>query len=159
AVLESSSHGFSQRRLDAVAYAVGVVTRVSPRRLVHHGTFAAYVDAKATLVRRAATAVLNRDDAGLDAFAAAAGEAGARVVTYGQSPGVDARLLRVAEPRGALELTLDLLGERVVARLPIVGRYNAWNAAAALATAVLEGVPGGPAAASARPDRKSTRLN
>src|SRR5690606_18424021 len=118
AVLESSSHGFSQHRLDAVAYAVGVVTNVSPEHLDHHGTFAAYVDAKATLVRRAATAVLNRDDAGLDAFAAAAGEAGARVVTYGQSPGVDARLLRVAEPRGALELTLDLLGERVVARLP-----------------------------------------
>ena len=141
AVLESSSHGFSQHRLDAVAYAVGVVTNVSPEHLDHHGTFAAYVDAKATLVRRAATAVLNRDDAGLDAFAAAAGEAGARVVTYGQSPGVDARLLRVAEPRGALELTLDLLGERVVARLPMVGRYNAWNAAAALATAVLEGVP------------------
>ncbi|HLV11848.1 MAG TPA: UDP-N-acetylmuramyl-tripeptide synthetase [Trueperaceae bacterium] len=148
AVLESSSHGFSQHRLDAVAYAVGVVTNVSPEHLDHHGTFAAYVDAKATLVRRAATAVLNRDDAGLDAFAAAAGEAGARVVTYGQSPGVDARLLRVAEPRGALELTLDLLGERVVARLPMVGRYNAWNAAAALATAVLEGVPADAAAAA-----------
>jgi len=148
AVLESSSHGFSQHRLDAVSYGVGVVTNVSPEHLDHHGTFAAYVDAKATLVRRAEAAVLNADDDGFTAFRGAAREAGARVVTYGERPGADVRLLRVEEPPGALELALDVLGERVTARLPMVGRYNAWNAAGALAAAALEGVPAAEAAAA-----------
>ncbi|HEX7041274.1 MAG TPA: UDP-N-acetylmuramoyl-L-alanyl-D-glutamate--2,6-diaminopimelate ligase [Trueperaceae bacterium] len=147
-VLESSSHGFSQHRLDAVAYAAGVVTNVSPEHLDHHGTFAAYVDAKATLVRRARAAVLNADDEGYAAFLAAAREAGTRVVTYGEAADADVRLLGVAERPGALDLTLDALGERVSARLPMVGRYNAWNAAGAVAAAVLEGVPAAEAAAS-----------
>jgi len=148
AVLESSSHGFSQRRLDAVAYAVGVVTNVSPEHLDHHGTFEAYVDAKATLVRRARAAVLNADDQGFAAFAAAARSAGARVVTYGERPGADVRLRRVEEAPGALDLAIEAFGEPVRARLPMVGRYNAWNAAGALAAAALEGVPAAEAAAS-----------
>ena len=141
AVLESSSHGFSQHRLDAVNYALGVVTNVSPEHLDHHGTFEAYVDAKATLARRASTAVLNLDDAGFAAFEAAARAAGRRVVTYGEAPGADVRLAAVGALPGALDLTLEAFGERVTARLPMVGRYNAWNAAGALAASVLEGVP------------------
>src|SRR5690606_31373674 len=116
--------------------------------LDHHGTFAAYVDAKATLVRRARAAVLNADDESYAAFLAAAREAGTRVVTYGEAADADVRLLGVAERPGALDLTLDALGERVSARLPMVGRYNAWNAAGAVAAAVLEGVPAAEAAAS-----------
>ncbi len=146
AVLESSSHGFSLNRLDAVRYALGVVTNVSPEHLDHHGTFDDYLDAKATLVRRAATAVLNADDDGFSTFERAASGAGRHVVTYGESPGSDVRLLSVEEPPGELLLDLDVLGERVSARLPMVGRYNAWNAAAAVAAAVLEGVPAGDAA-------------
>lgn len=135
AVLESSSHGFSQHRLDAVQYAVGVVTNLSPEHLDHHKTVEAYLEAKATLVRRARTAVLNVDDDHWPAFERAAREGGAKVVTYGTSEGADLRLVGVSPSSGALDLKLDVFGERRTARLPMVGRYNAWNAAGALAAA------------------------
>ncbi len=150
AVLESSSHGFSQHRLDAIRYEVGVVTNLSPEHLDHHGTIEAYMDAKATLVRRAQVAVLNRDDEHFPAFQRAASEAGARVVSYGEHAAADVRLIGVAEPVGALDLELDALGERVSGRLPMVGRYNAWNAAGALTAAVNAGVPARDAVAALR---------
>lgn len=141
AVLESSSHGFSQHRLDAVSYEVGVVTNLSPEHLDHHGTLEAYRDAKATLVRRARVAVLNRDDEHWQAFERAAHAGGARtVLTYGEAPGADVRMLRVAQLPGALDVTLDVAGERVDARVPLVGTYNAWNAAAAITAAHVAGV-------------------
>ena len=140
AVLESSSHGFSQHRLDAVHYEVGVVTNLSPEHLDHHGTLEAYIEAKATLVKRAKWAVLNRDDEHWPEFELAARQAGASVVTYGESGGSDVRLLDVTDAQGSLEIELDAFGELCAARLPMVGRYNAWNAAAALAAAHLAGV-------------------
>lgn len=140
AVLESSSHGFSQHRLDAVQYAVGVVTNLSPEHLDHHKTLEAYLEAKATLVRRARTAVLNTDDEHWPAFERAAREGGASVVAYGAAEGADVRLLAVSQSPGALDIQLDAFGERRTARLPMVGSYNAWNAAGALAAAQIAGV-------------------
>ncbi|MEJ2359060.1 MAG: UDP-N-acetylmuramoyl-L-alanyl-D-glutamate--2,6-diaminopimelate ligase [Deinococcales bacterium] len=136
-VLECSSHGFSLHRLDQVAFAVGVWTNLSPEHLDHHGTMAAYREAKATLMRRSRVSVLNRDEPDFAYFAAAA----RRVVDYGEHPDSDLRLEAVDEEPGALTLRLRAEGERLRARLPMVGRYNAWNALAALAAAREVGVP------------------
>ncbi|MFA5551447.1 MAG: UDP-N-acetylmuramoyl-L-alanyl-D-glutamate--2,6-diaminopimelate ligase [Trueperaceae bacterium] len=137
-VLESSSHGFSLGRLDAVTYAVGVVTNLASEHIDFHGSVEAYADAKANLVRRSPLTVLNRDDPGFAYFAQAA--AGA-VIAYGEHEEADVRLLRVASATGGLDLELLVHGEQLAATLPMVGRYNAYNAAAALAVAEHEGVP------------------
>lgn len=62
AVIESSSHGFAQHRLDEVKYDYGVWTNIYPEHLDFHKTFEAYREAKLELVRRARVSVLNRDD-------------------------------------------------------------------------------------------------
>ena len=62
AVIESSSHGFAQHRLDEVKYDFGLWTNLSPEHLDFHETFEAYREAKLELMRRAAVCVLNRDD-------------------------------------------------------------------------------------------------
>src|SRR5690606_7139960 len=144
AVLESSSHGFAQHRLDAVSYALGVFTNLAPEHLDHHGTLEAYREAKATLMRRAPLSVLNRDDAAYAYLAAAA----PAHVAYGEHARADVRLLSVTPEAAGLALELDVHGERLAARLPLVGRYNAHNAAAAVAAAVAEGLA--PAAAAER---------
>lgn len=136
-VLESSSHGFALGRLDAVQYAVGVFTNLAPEHMDFHGSVQAYADAKSTLMRRAALAVLNRDDDAFPLFAEAA--AGERV-SYGVHEEADVRLLGVLDEPGGLRLELNVHGRRLEARLPMVGRYNAHNAAAALAVAQHEGV-------------------
>ncbi len=139
-VLESSSHGFSLHRLDAVPYAVGVWTNLAPEHLDHHGTLESYRDAKATLMRRARVSVLNRDDEAYDFFAAAARE----VVSYGAHPDADLRLQHVTPRAGGLELRWTRRGSAADALhsvLPMVGTYNAHNALAAVAAAAATGIP------------------
>ncbi len=138
AVLESSSHGFALHRLDAVEYAIGVWTNLSPEHLDHHLTYGAYRDAKLELVRRAKASVLNLDDPEHAAFAAASA---GPVTGYGRAAEADFRLLAVTSTPGTVELEIGRQGEAVALTLPMVGAYNAHNAAAALAAAVLEGVP------------------
>ena len=134
-VLESSSHGFALHRLDGVRYVLGVWTNLSPEHLDFHGTLDAYREAKLTLVRRAGVSVLNRDEPDFGAFAAAA----QRHVAYGETPGSDLRIVDVAEAPGRLGITFErTVGgrlERARAELPMIGRYNAHNAAAAVQAA------------------------
>lgn len=140
AVLEASSHGFAQHRLGEIAFEVGVWTNLSPEHLDFHKTLEAYREAKLTLPRRARRTVLNRDDAAFGAFAAASRE----VVSYGKHEDSDWEAadittevggqrfrLRVKTPEGVLEREV---------RLPLVGRYNVYNALAALAAAHAVGV-------------------
>lgn len=136
-VVESSSHGFAQRRLDEVDYDVGVWTNLSPEHLDFHGTWQAYREAKAELMARAKVSVLNRDDPEYSYFAGRA----ARHVSYGLSEEATWRAADVHEGPGTLSWTLELRGARSRVALPMVGRYNVLNALAALASASEAGVP------------------
>lgn len=141
-VLESSSHGFSQHRLDAVDYDIGVFTNLSSEHLDHHKTWENYREAKATLLRRARTGIVNLDDGEAEFFAAAARHAdgSGSLVGYGSSAGADLRIDAVAVNGPQLGLSFVLAGRRLEGTLPMPGSYNAHNAAAALAAAVELGV-------------------
>ena len=131
AVLESSSHGFSQRRLDEVNYDVGVWTNLSPEHLDHHKTFEAYREAKGTLMRRARRSVLNADDPAFGYFAGVSQE----VVSYGVERPANWRAADVKEAPGLLTFLLHVGNAQYPAALPMVGAYNVHNALAALAAA------------------------
>ena len=123
-VLESSSHGLALRRLDEIAYALAVWTTLSPEHLDFHGSFEAYRDAKAQLVRRAPHAVLNRDE---DDYAFFAAEADA-VTSYGADARADWRLLEVRSgPAGSSWWSVRPTGASV-------RRASAWWAATTPAT-------------------------
>ncbi len=78
AVIESTSHGLAQHRLDAVDFDVAVVTNITHEHLDYHGSWENYRDAKALLLRALSTArrkprtpkvaVLNADDNSRGAF-------------------------------------------------------------------------------------------
>ena len=131
AVVESSSHGFSQHRLDGVDYDVGVLTNLSPEHLDHHKTFGAYREAKGTLMKRARVSVLNEDDPAFDYFAGVSNE----VVSYGVQTRADWRATHVEEAPGLLKWNLHIGDDHYPAALPMVGAYNVHNALAALAAA------------------------
>ena len=139
-VIESSSHGFAQRRLDEVDYDVGVWTNLSPEHLDFHGTMAAYREAKLQLIDRARVSVLNFDDPEYRFFARRA----ARSIGYGTAEGAVWRATEVRELPGSLTWILELRGARFEASLPMVGRYNVLNALAALAAASEAGLSIGP---------------
>ena len=78
AVVEATSEGLAQHRLDAVEFDVAAVTNITHEHLYFHGTWENYRDAKAMLFRSLATsyrkprtakvAVLNADDNERGAF-------------------------------------------------------------------------------------------
>ena len=117
---------------------VAVVTSLEPDHLEHYGGFDQLVDAFARFVSGAGGARLVCAD---DPLAAEVGAA-ASAVTYGFDPAAAFRMVDFQAGRGATSFTLLREGEELGAvRVPLPGRHNARNAAAALGTAVLAGAP------------------
>lgn len=142
AVLEVSSHGLVQHRVDAIGFAVAVLTNITREHLDYHGTMENYVAAKRRLFTELLSddgvAVLNADDPHAVEIAPAVA---ARVMTYGVMRGdVRARIER--EATDFTEVTVyvgDAPG--VLVTIPFPGRYNVYNALAAVTAAIAQGVP------------------
>ena len=120
---------------------IGVVTTIAPAHLEGVGSIEGVQKAKAELVQAIppdGAVVLNADD---PLVLALAGEARGRVLTYGRAAGADVRLGEVTPGAGGLAFTLACDGTAVPVRLPLHGRHNAWNAAAAAAVGLALGVP------------------
>lgn len=135
AVLEVSSHALDQERTAGLPFAVGAFTNLASDHLDYHGDPQAYFEAKARLfsgLAPEATAVLNREDASWNRFAA---RVRGSVLTYGLSPESDLRASDVElSPDGTrFRLTVAGEGERDVAT-PMVGMHNVLNILAALGT-------------------------
>jgi UDP-N-acetylmuramoyl-L-alanyl-D-glutamate--2,6-diaminopimelate ligase len=143
AVMEVSSHALVQRRVDLVAFDVGVFTNLTPDHLDYHGDMDAYGAAKGRLFEMLphdGTAVLNAADPQSRLYRLATR---ARVLQFALNAPADVRadilrldaegtLFRLAAP----EFGLDA---RVASRL--VGRHNVENALAAAAAALALGLP------------------
>ena len=164
-VIETSSHGLAADRVGSVDYDAAIFTNLSHEHLDFHKTFEAYRDAKLSLFSRLKAeakggrpglAVVNADDGHAQAFAAAARDAGAGVVTYGESAGADVRMVELRAEPGMSNLRAEIDGAERSIRLRLPGRFNARNALATLAlahgwgldldavVAALEAVPGVP---------------
>ena len=168
AVVEASSHGLAQDRVGEVAWDVAVLTNVTEEHLEFHRTIEAYRAAKLRLFEALAvgdanpekgfgkTAVLNLDDGAARVFATAARAAGATVIGYGESAAAPIRLTEVRQDAQRLHVGLDTPRWSGTLALHLAGRFNAHNAAAAVAVgealdlepdairAGLEGVEGVP---------------
>ncbi len=152
--LELSSHALVQRRAYGLDLDAAVFTNLSHDHLDYHGTLEAYLDAKLMLFdgrnaprpAKSATAVVNADDLVAETVVAAARRGGMGLLRFGAAAGTDVRIARVdAAPDG---LVVELVaGSAYEVRLPLLGRYNAWNAAGAFAAALALGVAPARAAA------------
>ncbi len=153
---EVSSHALAQRRAWGIACDACVFTNLTQDHLDYHGTMQSYLDAKLMLFdgrnggrEKSCVAIVNADDAYAEAVCAAAERGGMGVLRFGSAEAVAGRdgvsLESVISRSGGLELRLratpdDGAGERAVT-LPMLGRFNAWNAAAAYVAARALGVP------------------
>ena len=145
---------------------VAVVTNVYPNHLDEHGGWEGYVDAKTGLVRHQpsgadAIAVLNAD---LEVTRAMAAETGARKYWFGETLGDAGEGVAGAGTEGALAVGQDrlvgiALSDRPeaialgrfslpLAEVPVPGRHNALNVAAAACAALAMGVSGADVAAA-----------
>ncbi len=134
--MEVSSHALSLERVADVRFRVAVLTNVTRDHLDFHNTLEAYARAKRRLFELAATAVLNADDAYGARWAAELATEGRDVVCYGVASTATLVPREIdLTPEGS-RFVLD--GHRYDVRLP--GRFNVWNALAAIGVARRLGV-------------------
>ena len=153
--MEVSSHALALDRIDDVRFRAAALTNVARDHLDFHETVEAYAATKRRLFELAELCVLNVDDAYGRRWATELKNEGREVVTYGMQP--EATLVPT-------EIAVDAAGSRFAVdgvryALPLPGRFNVWNALAAIGVARLFGVDGAIcAAALARMNRIAGRM-
>ncbi|HPI98698.1 MAG TPA: UDP-N-acetylmuramoyl-L-alanyl-D-glutamate--2,6-diaminopimelate ligase, partial [Synergistales bacterium] len=145
-VMETSSHGLVQGRLNGCLFDCAVFTNLTPEHLDYHGTIKNYFEAKSRLftefTKNAYRAVINLDDPyGRILY----DQIGPKAIPFG----ID---LQLEEAVTAKNIRMDLDGITFDLFLPgglrledfylsLTGRYNIYNALASTAAAVSMGIP------------------
>ena len=140
-IVEASSIGLAQHRLDAVDFDVGVFTNLTRDHLDWHGSMEAYLASKRMLfdgLKRSACAVINADDPASDALV---DHCGAERFRYGVVEASDLQGAELCIGRRGTDCSLVWRTERIPARIPHPGRHNLFNGLAAASVALLHGVP------------------
>ena len=141
-VLEASSHGLDQRRVDSAGISIAAFTNFTRDHMDYHGGADAYLSAKLGLVTRVVgaggTAVLNADSDVFDKFDAAAKARGITVISYGHA-GADLRLITSKSHAHGQLLKLEIQGRDVCLDLPLAGEFQAMNVLCALGIVMAAG--------------------
>jgi UDP-N-acetylmuramoyl-L-alanyl-D-glutamate--2,6-diaminopimelate ligase len=154
--IEVSSHALVQFRSYGLECDVVAFINLTQDHLDYHGTMDAYLDAKLRLfdgrngpTSKRAIAVVNADDPAATRVIAAAEKGGMRVVRYAvevegrrfPTGPLEIRFAAVKPRAEGLAFTVFHDGQDFEARLPLLGSYNAWNAAASMCAALKLGIP------------------
>lgn len=139
-ILETTSQALHQHKLLGIPVEVAVMTNLTQDHLDYHTTMTAYAAAKARLFNRYTNpkeVILNRDDEWYGAFKKAAV---GRVNSYG----TDKRSSIVMEsiqlsPKGS-EVRLNYQGVKTKFSTSLLGKFNAYNAAAAASVGLVLGI-------------------
>lgn len=156
AVLEVSSHGIKQQRVYGIPFSLAIFTNLSPDHSDFHPTLDDYATTKASLfasVPASGAVVVNGDDHQSQLMLR---DAVARHFTYGvHDPSADLHAERVRHTREGMRITLRLSDRLIQAAAeagsmpqgrfelftPLFGKHNVSNALAAVAGALVEGMP------------------
>ncbi len=156
-VLETTSHGWAQHRVDACEFDIGVVTNITHEHMDEHGNYENYRAAKARLFSslertkekthpqgavpgNPRLGVINRDDR---SFEFLNNFIKTKKLSYGLQDSADVRAVDVQYSSSGIEFTAISNDFRVTVRSSLVGAYNISNCLAAL-TATVYGLGIGP---------------
>lgn len=141
-VMEASSHGLDQHRLDGVNVQAAAFTNFTRDHLDYHKTVEAYFDAKARLFRDVlkpqGTAVMNVEDAHVNDLIKIASKRGCQIIEYGE----EAKHLRILDieplPQGQ-RVSLQVWGKPFEFTTSIVGSFQVYNMLAAAGLVIASG--------------------
>lgn len=143
-VLETTSHGWAQYRVDACEFDIGVVTNITHEHLDQHGSYENYRAAKARLFQslewtrakpqgNPRLAVINRDDR---SFEYLNDRIKVNKKNYGLGAGAEVWAGEVEFVPTGMQFTAQSSDFRVATKCNLVGKYNVSNCLAAMTAAV-----------------------
>jgi UDP-N-acetylmuramoyl-L-alanyl-D-glutamate--2,6-diaminopimelate ligase len=143
-ILETTSHGLAQYRVDACEFDIGVITNITHEHLDYHGTYENYRAAKARLFTGLADVkskkqgnirlgVLNRDDASYDYLRTITS---VQQVCYGLNSKADIQAKDIKYDPSGVDFTILCKEIPVSVKSTLVGAFNVSNILAAFTTAV-----------------------
>ena len=127
AVLEVSSHGLDQGRVDRIEFDLGVFTNLFPDHLDYHLDIDHYASAKKKLFEKAKRSILNADSP----YASLMGTG----LTYGIENG-EVRSEDLIFKKDRTTFTV----QKVPFSIPLIGRFNVYNALAAVCVGLEKGI-------------------
>jgi len=147
-VLETTSHGWAQYRVDACEFDIGVVTNITHEHMDEHGSYENYRAAKARLFSsleitsekpqgNPRLGVINRDD--VKSFDFLNEFIKVRKLNYGLSEDADVRAVDVNYSPWGIHFTAESRDFSIPVSSKLVGAYNVSNCLASL-TAVVYGL-------------------
>ena len=147
AVLEATSHGLAQHRVTACDFDVAVVTNITHEHLDFHGSFEEYREAKARLFRSLMSsarkpgvpkvAVLNADDSSLDYLIGIPAD---QQLTYAVDREADVKAVGIQMAGWGTSFTAVTPRGSFPVQMKLPGEFNVYNALAAIAVALSQGV-------------------
>jgi UDP-N-acetylmuramoyl-L-alanyl-D-glutamate--2,6-diaminopimelate ligase len=147
AVMEVSSHALAQDRTRGLEWDVAVFTNLTQDHLDFHQTMENYFESKTRLFtgltsqpnKKKSVAVINLDDPYGEKLVNRLGD-NLPVVTYGVGARADFRASNYRAEFSGTSFQLEARGKIYLVRVPLIGRFNVYNAMAALAAANSLGV-------------------
>lgn len=141
AAMEVSSHALQQSRVHGIRFDVGVFTNLTQDHLDYHGSMEDYFMAKAGLFEhltlqggsKKPSAVINSEDT-YGRRLVQMYEGKLNVVKYGMGLTADFRATDIRTTMQGTQFTLEARGRTFLVRTPFIGRFNVYNALAAITT-------------------------
>lgn len=144
-ILETTSHGWAQYRVDACEFDIAVVTNITHEHLDYHGSYENYRAAKARLLTglvktkpkqlgNYGIAVINHDDTSYEYLHSIPGP---RMVAYGLTDRAQVYAENITQKPEGISFTVSANGLRFDVASRLFGIFNVSNCLAAITTAVI----------------------
>ncbi|GIN72873.1 UDP-N-acetylmuramoyl-L-alanyl-D-glutamate--2,6-diaminopimelate ligase [Bacillus sp. J14TS2] len=146
-VMEVTSQGIDMKRVMGCNFRTAIFTNLTQDHLDYHGTFENYRHTKSLLFSSLGNsfnnqdkkyAVLNADDSSFKYFSKVTS---AEVITYGINNESDVSAENITMSSQGIRFLLITFKGDIEIDMKLVGRFNIYNALAAITAALLEGIP------------------
>lgn len=137
AVLEVSSHGLDQGRVEGIHFTLGLFTNLSEEHLDYHVTMEEYAKAKAKLFEKSDKCVVNNDSP----YSSLMVEGKKDVFTYGLTSEADLFAKDETFLSSGTSATFVLEGKEYPFYTPLIGEFNLYNCLGAVGSAYRLGIP------------------